>query len=94
MPTSTITSKGQLTVPQIVRQTLGVEPGDRVDFIADDKGGYRVVALRKDARALRGRFAGRVTRPVSVQEMTDAVQAEATQRRRATSNRAKRSKSG
>lgn len=33
--TSTISSKGQVTVPVEVRRRLGVEPGDQVEFVFD-----------------------------------------------------------
>ena len=80
MATATLTSKGQITVPQTVRQTLGLQTGDRVAFVADEAGGYKVVALRKDVKALRGRFAGRAKQPVSIDDMAAAVQAEAAAR--------------
>jgi AbrB family looped-hinge helix DNA binding protein len=32
---STITSKGQLTVPQEIRKRLGLAPGDRVEFVME-----------------------------------------------------------
>jgi antitoxin PrlF len=83
MSTATLTSKGQITLPQAVRQALGVEAGDKVDFVAQADGGFRVVALRQDAQRLRGRFAGRASEPVSLKDMADAVQAEAAARRKA-----------
>jgi hypothetical protein len=64
-----------------LRQALGVEAGDKIDFVAEADGGFRVVALRQDAQRLRGRFAGRAAAPVSVQAMAEAVQAEAAARR-------------
>jgi antitoxin PrlF len=33
--TSSISSKGQVTVPQEIRKRLGVQPGDRIDFVVD-----------------------------------------------------------
>ena len=33
---STMTSKGQLTVPQEVRKRLGLEAGDRVEFVVEE----------------------------------------------------------
>jgi antitoxin PrlF len=33
---STMTSKGQLTVPQEIRRRLGLEAGDRVEFVVED----------------------------------------------------------
>lgn len=80
MATATLTSKGQITMPQTVRQTLGLQAGDRVAFVADNAGGYKVVALRKDVKALRGRFAGRAKQPVSLDDMAAAVQTEAAAR--------------
>jgi antitoxin PrlF len=34
-PFSTISSKGQLTVPQEIRKRLGLAPGDRVEFVVE-----------------------------------------------------------
>lgn len=33
MTTATITSKGQITIPANVRQSLNVAAGDRVEFV-------------------------------------------------------------
>lgn len=77
MSTATLTSKGQVTVPQAVRESLGLHAGDKVDFVPDAAGGFRVVPLRKDVRALRGRFAGRAGGPVAIEDMTKAVLDEA-----------------
>jgi AbrB family looped-hinge helix DNA binding protein len=34
---STISSKGQVTVPQEIRKRLGLEAGDRVEFVVEDE---------------------------------------------------------
>lgn len=34
-PSSTLSSKGQITVPQEIRKRLGVGSGDRVEFVVD-----------------------------------------------------------
>jgi AbrB family looped-hinge helix DNA binding protein len=34
-PGSTISSKGQITVPQEIRHRLGLKEGDRVEFVID-----------------------------------------------------------
>lgn len=72
MSTSTVTSKGQITLPRDVRQALGLGVGDKVDFVKVE-GGFKLVPLRKDVRGLKGKFAGRVKRPVTIQEMDDAI---------------------
>ena len=80
MPTATLTSKGQITLPQPVRIALGLEAGDKIDFVPEANGGFRVFAVRRDVRELRGRFAGRVARAVSIEEMNAAIEAEAASR--------------
>lgn len=72
MSTSKITSKGQITLPRDVRQALGLAVGDKVDFV-EVEGGFKIVPLRKEVRGLKGKFAGRVKRPVTIQEMDDAI---------------------
>lgn len=35
-PSSTISSKGQITVPQEIRKRLGLRTGDRVEFVVEE----------------------------------------------------------
>lgn len=79
MPTATMTSKGQITVPQSVRAALGLHAGTKVDFVPV-VGGFKVVALQDGSATLKGRFAGRVNRAVSIEEMDNAIAAESTDR--------------
>ena len=72
MATATITSKGQITIPKEVREALGVEAGDRVEFVAQAAGGYTVVAATRDVRHLKGLIA-KPAKPVSVEDMHRAV---------------------
>lgn len=74
MPTATLTSKGQITLPLAVRAMLGLVAGQKVDFVPEGDS-FRVVALRLDAPSLKGRFAGRVAKPVSLEEMDAAIAA-------------------
>lgn len=48
---STITVKGQVTVPKPIRDALGLTPGSQVAFDLDEQG--RVVLLRADAPSRR-----------------------------------------
>lgn len=35
---TTLTSKGQVTIPKKIRETLGLGPGSQVDFDVDEQG--------------------------------------------------------
>jgi antitoxin PrlF len=72
MPAATVTSKGQITIPKEVRERLGLEAGDRVEFVADEKGAWRIVAATRDVRAVKG-IIPKPARPVSVEDMNRAV---------------------
>ena len=39
---STVTSKGQTTIPREVRDGLGLKPGDRMFYFPDGRGGFRL----------------------------------------------------
>ncbi len=72
MTTATVTSKGQVTIPKEVRSRLGVESGDRIEFIEVEKGIFQIVAATKDVTALKG-MVPKPKRPVSVEEMNRAI---------------------
>ena len=42
MSTATLSSKGQVTIPTDVRRRLGLESGDRVEFVEFD-GGFAII---------------------------------------------------
>lgn len=44
---ATVTSKGQVTVPARIRETLGVKPGDRLRFHVSDSGNLTITAIRR-----------------------------------------------
>ena len=54
MPVSTLTSKGQTTIPREVREFLGVAAGDRLDFVPQSDGTVVLRAATVDVAALRG----------------------------------------
>ena len=72
MPTSTITSKGQTTIPKDIRDRLHLQPGDRLEFVVDDDGRVVVLPATVDAAELAG-ILKPPSRPVSVEAMNQAV---------------------
>lgn len=81
MPVATLTSKGQVTLPVSVRDALGLEAGSKIDFIAEGEG-FKVVPVRSKVSSLKGRFAGRVAKPVSLEAMDRAIGEGAVERQR------------
>lgn len=77
MPTSTITSKGQITIPAKVRTDMGLTAGDRVDFIRMEDGHYAVVPASHSIKSLKG-IVPRPAKPVSLDDMQEAIAAGAT----------------
>lgn len=53
MPISTLTSKGQITIPKEVREHLGIDAGDRVNFVIREAGEVLVEPETIDVRSLR-----------------------------------------
>jgi AbrB family looped-hinge helix DNA binding protein len=72
MPSASLTSKGQVTVPKAIRERLKITTGDRLDFIVE---GERVVlrAGTRDLRSLEGILRRPGQKAVSVEEMNAAI---------------------
>jgi AbrB family looped-hinge helix DNA binding protein len=72
MATATLTAKGQVTVPKAIRDALGLEPGDRIEFLLDAQGRVTIWPVTEDITALKGivKYTGP---PVSVEDMNAAI---------------------
>ncbi len=74
MAGSTITSKGQATIPKVVRDRLKLRPGDRVEFIVEEDGRVVLVPATRRLADLYG-VLPRPAHPVSLDEMEAAIRA-------------------
>lgn len=72
MPSATLTSKGQITIPVEVRNSLHVEAGDRVEFVQVAPGRYEFVAATRSVTELKGMF-GKAAKAVSIEDMNRAI---------------------
>ena len=72
MPSATLTSKGQITIPAEVRAALGVNFGDRIDFIEVEKGRFVIVPATCSVQELKG-IIPKPKKPVSIAEMNGAI---------------------
>ncbi|HKC71043.1 MAG TPA: AbrB/MazE/SpoVT family DNA-binding domain-containing protein [Terriglobales bacterium] len=73
MASATVTSKGQITIPVRVREALGLDAGDRVEFVEIEKGKFAIVAATRSIRELEGRYKNKRRTPVSIEEMNAAI---------------------
>jgi AbrB family looped-hinge helix DNA binding protein len=72
MTEATLTSKGQITIPKAVRDSLRLATGDRVEFIGTEEG-FVIKPVRRDLSALCGMFKGRRAKPATLEEMKAAI---------------------
>jgi AbrB family looped-hinge helix DNA binding protein len=72
MAAATVTGKGQITIPVEVRQALGLDAGDRVEFVEVEPGRFEIVPATRSVVALKGMF-GKPKRTVSIEEMNAAI---------------------
>lgn len=72
MSTATMTSKGQITIPATVRAALGVEAGDRVEFVQVEPGHFELVAATQSVTALKG-LVRKPASPVTIEVMNKAI---------------------
>ncbi|HMV54508.1 MAG TPA: AbrB/MazE/SpoVT family DNA-binding domain-containing protein [Rhodocyclaceae bacterium] len=75
MSTATITSKGQITIPAVVRTALGVQAGDRVEFVEVVPGRFELVAATQSVTALKG-LIRKPASPVTIEAMNQAIAAQ------------------
>ena len=69
---TTITSKGQVTIPKSVRDKLKLRAGDRVDFLVEPDGTVRLVPVTASVKELKG-LVPRPERVLGLEEMDEAI---------------------
>lgn len=78
MSTATVTSKGQITIPIDIRAGLGIETGDRINFMMDESGRVVFLPATKSVTSLKGIIA-QPNVPVSIEDMKATVKSKGSQ---------------
>ncbi len=73
MASATLTSKGQITIPVQVRAALGVEAGDRLEFVEVGKGEFNIIPATRSLKELSGVLYRKGRKPVTIEEMNAAI---------------------
>jgi antitoxin PrlF len=73
---TSITTKGQVTIPKDIRKALGLKAGDRVSFVADGDQAI-LIPVKGDILSLKGilkpYFKGQ--KPMTIEEMRETAKA-------------------
>jgi len=76
MPSTTVTTKGQVTIPKAVRDELGLKEGDRVAFRVLEDGTVIVEPETNDLSDLRGILKPK-RKGVTISDMDEAIRGKA-----------------
>ena len=71
MTHSTVTKKGQTTIPGEIREALRIKPGDRLEYAVD--GGHVSIRVHPGAKALKGALASKKGRGLSFTRIREAA---------------------
>ncbi|MBK8452553.1 MAG: AbrB/MazE/SpoVT family DNA-binding domain-containing protein [Thiofilum sp.] len=71
---STVTQKGQVTIPKSVRDNLNLMTGDKVEFVLTERGEVVLKPFTRKAAEVAGLLSKyKKPHPVSIEEMNEAV---------------------
>jgi AbrB family looped-hinge helix DNA binding protein len=75
---STVTSKGQTTIPGKIRKALRIKPGDRLEYVVD--GDHATIRVHPGMRSLKGVLASKKGKGMSFPQIREAAAASARKR--------------
>ena len=71
MPHSTVTSKGQTTIPRKIRKALRIKPGDKLEYVIE--GDHVTVRVHLGTRSLKGLLASKKGKGMSFTQIREAA---------------------
>ena len=76
MASATITSKGQITIPQKIREYLKLKPHDKINFITYDKNKVILSPIRGSILDLKGILKHKVKGPIDFHALREKMKTE------------------
>jgi antitoxin PrlF len=73
MTLATLTSKGQITIPKTVRNSLNIKSGDKVEFVLTENREALIRPITMNVDEVFGKLHNNKRKPVSVEKMDDAI---------------------
>ena len=71
MAHSTVTRKGQTTIPGKIRKALEIKPGDRLEYVVE--GDHATIRVHPGTRSLKGALASKKGKKMSFGEIREAA---------------------
>ena len=71
MPHSTVTSKGQTTIPGKIRKALRIKPGDKLEYVV--QGNSATIRVHPGTRSLKGVLASKKGKGLSFAQIREAA---------------------
>jgi antitoxin PrlF len=71
MAHSTVTRKGQTTIPGEIRRALEIKPGDRLEYVVE--GDHATIRVHPGTRSLKGALASKKGKKMSFEEIRAAA---------------------
>lgn len=68
---STLTRKGQTTIPGQVRESLQMVPGDRLEYVVH--GDHAIIRVQPNARSLKGALASKKGQHLTISQIREAA---------------------
>jgi antitoxin PrlF len=68
---STVTSKGQTTIPEKIRKALGIKSGDKLEYVVEDD--RAIIRVHPGIRSLKGALASNKGKGMSFDEIREAA---------------------
>ena len=69
---ATLTSKGQITFPKAIRDQLGLQAGDKLEFSVFENGQLLITPKKSSVTALKGMLP-KPKKPISLEDMESAI---------------------
>ncbi len=73
MSISTLTSKGQVTIPKDLRDRLRLRSGDRLDFRAEEDGSIRIFPITRKVSEVFGVLSGKAAQSLSEEDINSRL---------------------
>jgi AbrB family looped-hinge helix DNA binding protein len=74
MPSTTITTTGQVTIPKEIRDYLNLDTGSKVDFVIDENGTVKLIPLNIPVQSISGILHRPSMESATLEEMEAAIQ--------------------